>query len=101
MVVVRSVGVPVVRGVEPVPEVVQLVRVGVHQPVQGSGVHGGDHLVGGEVRGCSPVTVTHLVLDCVSGLYVLLEVTVMIEGHPTLVAHDVFGLQMNFVNVLT
>ena len=40
-------------------------------------------------------------LDCVSGLYVLLEVTVVIEGHPTLVAHDVFGLEMNFVNVLT
>ena len=36
-----------------------------------------------------------------SCLYVLLQVAVVIEGHATLITHDVFGLEMNFVNVLT
>ena len=44
---------------------------------------------------------TDLMLDSVSGLYVLLEVAVMIEGHPAFVTHYIFGLEMNFVNVLT
>ena len=44
---------------------------------------------------------SYLVLDGVRGLYVFLEVTVVIESHPTLVTHYIFGLQVNFVNVLT
>ena len=44
---------------------------------------------------------SYLVLGGVSGLYVFLEVTVVIESHPTLVTHYIFGLQVNFVNVLT
>ena len=44
MVVVGGVGVPVIRRVEAVSEVVQLLSVGVHQPLQRAGVHGGHHL---------------------------------------------------------
>ena len=46
-------------------------------------------------------TSSYLVLDGVRGLDVFLEVTVVIESHPTLVTHYIFGLQVNFVNVLT
>ena len=40
-------------------------------------------------------------LDSMCRLYVFLEVTVVVESHPTLVTHDIFSLQVNFVNVLT
>ena len=36
----------------------------------------------------------------VGGLQVLLQVGVVVEGHPALVAHDVLRLQMHFVDVL-
>ena len=36
----------------------------------------------------------------VGGLQVLLQVGVVVEGHPALVAHDVLGLQVDFVDVL-
>ena len=36
----------------------------------------------------------------VGGLQVLLQVGVVVEGHPALVAHDVLRLQVHFVDVL-
>ena len=36
----------------------------------------------------------------VGGLQVLLQVGVVVEGHPALVAHDVLRLQMHLVDVL-
>ena len=36
----------------------------------------------------------------VGGLQVLLQVGVVVEGHPALVAHDVLGLQVDLVDVL-
>ena len=43
----------------------------------------------------------HLMLHCVNSLDVFLQVAVVVECHATLITHDVFGLQMNFVNMLT
>ena len=36
-----------------------------------------------------------------NSLDVFLQVAVVVECHATLITHDVFGLQMNFVNMLT
>ena len=40
-------------------------------------------------------------LHCMNSLDVFLQVAVVVECHATLITHDVFGLQMNFVNMLT
>ena len=37
-------------------------------------------------------------MDC---LHVLLQVAIMVKCHATLFTHDVFGFQMNFMNMLT
>ena len=43
---------------------------------------------------------SHQPAPCVRRLQVLLQVGVVVEGHPALVAHDVLGLQVNLVDVL-
>ena len=102
VVVVRSVGVAVVRRVEAVSEVVEMVRVGIHQSLQRPRVHWRHYLnITMQCSGCKIEIYSYLVLDGVRGLDVFLEVTVVIESHPTLVTHYIFGLQVNFVNVLT
>ena len=42
----------------------------------------------------------HQPAACVRCLQVLLQVGVVVKGHPALVAHDVLGLQVDFVDVL-
>ena len=42
----------------------------------------------------------HQPTACVRCLQVLLQVGVVVKGHPALVAHDVLGLQVDFVDVL-
>ena len=43
---------------------------------------------------------SHQPAPSVRRLQVLLQVGVVVEGHPALVAHDVLGLQVNLVDVL-
>ena len=102
VVVVGSVGVSVIGRVEPVSEVVKMLRVRVHQTLQRPRVDRCHHLkMFSDCRLIRLKTESYLVLYSVSGLYVFLEVTVVIESHPTLVTHYVLGLEMNFVDVLT
>ena len=42
----------------------------------------------------------HQPAACVRCLQVLLQVGVVVKGHPALVAHNVLGLQVDFVDVL-
>jgi hypothetical protein len=42
-----------------------------------------------------------LALGCVGGLNMLLEVGIVVEGHPTLFTHDILGLEVYLVDVLT
>ena len=92
VVMVRSVGVAVVRRVEAVSEVVEMVRVGIHQSLQRPRVHWRHYLnITVQCSGCKIEISSYLVLDGVRGLDVFLEVTVVIESHPTLVTHYIFG----------
>ena len=91
VVVVGSVGVAIVGRVEAVSEVVEMLRVGIHQSLQRPRVHWRHHLnITVEWSGKIEIS-SYLVLDGVRGLYVFLEVTVVIESHPTLVTHYIFG----------
>ena len=40
-------------------------------------------------------------LNCMNCLHVLLQVAIVIKCHATLLTHDVFGFEMNFMNMLT
>ena len=43
----------------------------------------------------------YLVLDSMNSFNVFLQVAVVIKCHATLITHNIFGFQMNFVNMLT
>ena len=43
----------------------------------------------------------YLVLNCMSCVNVFFQVTIVIKSHSTNITHNVFGLQMNFMDMLT